>query len=90
MDGLLARARALLHLEGPRSDEVERALSQASKLIGETGARSRAAAVHELRAELARARGDRAAAVCELREADRLYREIGATGHAARVERELG
>ena len=45
--------------------------------------------LHEARAELERACGDAAAAERELREAQRLYAEMGATGHAERLAREL-
>jgi len=40
-------------------------------------------------AELERACGDAAAAERELREAQRLHAEMGATGHAKRLAREL-
>jgi adenylate cyclase len=90
MDALLTRARALLRLEGPSSAaEVERALAQASGLIDETGARSRAPVVHELSAELARLRGDLTTRERELREARRLFTEMGAAGHAERLAREI-
>ncbi len=46
--------------------------------------------VCEQRAELARLRGDEAAGTRELREAHRLFTEIGATGHAERIAKELG
>ena len=43
----------------------------------------------ECRAELARRRGDDEACLRQLREAHRLYTEMGATGHAERVALEL-
>jgi hypothetical protein len=43
----------------------------------------------EARAELAKLRGDDAARERELREAHRLYSEMGATYHAERVAGEL-
>jgi hypothetical protein len=46
--------------------------------------------LHEARAELERACGDAAAAERELHQAQRLYAEMGATGHAERLARELG
>ena len=46
--------------------------------------------VHEERAELARLRGDDATRERELREAHRLYTEMGATGHAERLAQKLG
>ncbi len=45
--------------------------------------------VHEEWAEFARMRRDEATRKCHLREAHRLYTEMGATGHAERVGREL-
>jgi len=42
----------------------------------------------ELRAEVAALRGDEAERARHLREAHRLYTEIGATGHATRLARE--
>ncbi len=54
------------------------------------GARSFEPFIHEQRARLKRAAGDEPGARRELREAHRLYTEMGATGHAERVERELG
>ncbi len=44
----------------------------------------------ELRAELAHARGDAAGRERHLREAHRLYTEMGAAGHAERMAKELG
>jgi len=46
--------------------------------------------LHEARAELERACGDAAAAERELHQAQRLYAEMGATGHTERLARELG
>ena len=45
--------------------------------------------IHERRSYLAHALGDEATHQRELREAHRLFTEIGATGHAERVAREL-
>ncbi len=42
------------------------------------------------RAELARLRGDESERLHRLREAHRLFTEMGATGHAKRLARELG
>jgi hypothetical protein len=44
----------------------------------------------EERAKLARSRGDAAGHERELRESHRLYREMGATGHADRLAPEVG
>jgi hypothetical protein len=86
MDALLARARALLGSEGAScAPEVERALAEASALIDETEVRCRAPVVHEISAELACLRGDEATRERELREAHRLFVEMGAAGHAERI-----
>jgi class 3 adenylate cyclase/tetratricopeptide (TPR) repeat protein len=86
MDALLTRARALLGSQGARCGaEVERTLAEASALIDDTEARCRAPVVHEVSAELARLRGDEATREHELREAYRLFVEMGATGHAERI-----
>jgi class 3 adenylate cyclase/tetratricopeptide (TPR) repeat protein len=86
MDALLTRARALLGSEGARcAPEVERTLAEVSALIDETEARCREPIVHEISAELARLRGDKATRERELREAHRLFTDMGATGHAERI-----
>ena len=46
--------------------------------------------VHEESAKLGRLHGDEAARERELREAHRLYTEVGGTGHAERLALELG
>ncbi len=75
-----------LESEGP----IGEALARAVELIEELGARVYRPQVCEERAELARLRGDEAARDRELREAHRLFTEMGATGHAERLARELG
>jgi hypothetical protein len=86
MDALLTRARALLGADGARcASEVERTLAEVSALIDETEARCRGPIVHEVSAELARLRGDESTRQRELREAYRLFVEMGATGHAERI-----
>ena len=45
--------------------------------------------IHEAAAELASAQGSPENRIRELREAARLYREMGATGHAERLARDL-
>jgi tetratricopeptide (TPR) repeat protein len=86
MDALLTRARALIASEGVTSgSEVQRTLAEVSAMIEETEARCREPIVHEISAELARLRGDEATCQRELREAHRLFVEIGATGHAERI-----
>jgi hypothetical protein len=87
----LARARVLLHARGAEArDEIERALDRALALVEETNGRSIEPQVLEERARLANLLGD--AATCErgLRDAQRLYVEIGAGGHAERLGEELG
>jgi adenylate cyclase len=90
-DAHLTRARVLLRTEGaPASGEIQSALREAQALVEETGGRSREPFIHEERANLARLTGDNATHQRELREAHRLFTEMGATGHAERVVRELG
>ncbi len=55
----------------------------------ETGASVERPTLHEVRAELAGLRGQPEEANRQLREAQRQYAEMGATGHAERLAREL-
>jgi hypothetical protein len=81
----------LVARDGARAaGEVEAILSEVEQLIAETGARIYLPDVHLARAELARVAGDEVARQRELREAHRLFTEMGATGHAARLAKELG
>src|SRR5438034_11055257 len=81
----LARAEVALG----HDDAVDPLLARAEALITDM----RAAAFHphlaEIRAERARRHGDRAGWRAQLAEAQRLFAETGATGHAARVARSL-
>ena len=87
----LALARALrADLGGAASDEIERCLTRALQLVGETGGRVVEPQIIEEQARLAALRGDSAAAAAELQRAHALYVEIGATGHAERLRKELG
>jgi class 3 adenylate cyclase/tetratricopeptide (TPR) repeat protein len=87
----LSLARVLLQTEGTRAQpEIERALSRALELTQEIGYRIQLPRIHELRGELMGALGDAEARERELREAHRLDTEMGATGHAERLARELG
>jgi class 3 adenylate cyclase/tetratricopeptide (TPR) repeat protein len=87
----LARARVLLHTEGAAaSADIQDALKQAQTLVEETGGRSREPFIHEERANLARLTRDDATRGRELRKAHRLFTEMGATGHAERLAKELG
>ncbi len=53
------------------------------------GARPFEAQIHEVSAELGALLGDDPGREHELREAHRLYAEMGATGHAERLAQEL-
>jgi tetratricopeptide (TPR) repeat protein len=87
----LAQARVLLRTEGAKCRrEIETALADAAAAIEATGARGWEPFIHEERAALARLLGDEATHQRELREAHRLFTEMDATGHAARVAQELG
>jgi tetratricopeptide (TPR) repeat protein len=87
----LALARALLADDGRvPAGEVEAALQQAEAVIGLCGCRVFSPRVLELRGRLAAARGDVEASRRLLRDALALDREIGATGHAERLAKELG
>ena len=87
----IALARALRLADGLESEgPIGAALTRAVERIEEFGARVYRPQVCEERAELARLRGDETARTRELREALRLYREMGATGHAKRLAEEIG
>jgi tetratricopeptide (TPR) repeat protein len=84
-------ARALARDGGAaRVDDARAALEPALELAQRMSARPYEAQAHEQLAELADLVGDDAEAEHHLREAHRLYTEMGATGHAERVARELG
>jgi adenylate cyclase len=86
----LALARALLSAEGEEAKtEIEGALETAAALVDETEGRSYQPFIPLVRAEVALAAGDRAGRDRELRRAHRLFLEMGANGHAERIEREL-
>jgi len=86
----LVRAQTLRESEGRAArDEIEATLDRADALIRQKGARAWAPLICEERARLAHCLDD-AAAERHLREAHRLYAEMGATGHAERVAKELG
>ena len=87
----IALARALRAESGADAgDEIDRCLDVARELVSETGGRALEPQIGEERARLAELRGDDSANQRELREAHRLYTEIGAAGHAERLARELG
>jgi adenylate cyclase len=86
----LVRAQTLRESEGRAvRDEIEATLARADALIHERGARAWAPLVCEERARLAQSLDD-AAAEQHLREAHRLFTEMGARGHAERLAQELG
>lgn len=68
---------------------IETALGEAEALIEASRAHSLEPHLHEAHAEVAELLGDCAAREQHLREAHRLYTELGALGHAERVGREL-
>jgi tetratricopeptide (TPR) repeat protein len=87
----LTLARTLLRSAGPAARAaIDVALAEAQALVDRTGARSEQPHVHLVRAELADVLGDEPTRGRELREAHRLFAEIGATGWAERVAKELG
>jgi tetratricopeptide (TPR) repeat protein len=86
----LALARVLLGSAGTAARaEIEAALGRALELACETGAKASEPLVHVEFAELARQSGDQEGHQRELREAHRLFSEIGASGRAERLAGEL-
>jgi tetratricopeptide (TPR) repeat protein len=86
----IALAQILLATEGAAArNRVEAALERAESLVRSTGAEAQIPSIHLARAELAGVLGDEATRKRELREAHRLYTEMGATGHAERVASDL-
>ena len=86
----LALARVLLGSAGPAARaEIEAALARALELARDTSAKAFEPMIHVELAELARQSGDEEGRERELREAHRLFTEIGATGQAERLAGEL-
>ncbi len=86
----IALVRALLRTERMAGkEEIEASLEQARTLIADSGAVAYAPAVHVEAANLARLDGNDTAYDREVREAHRLLSEMGATGHAERLAKEL-
>jgi tetratricopeptide (TPR) repeat protein len=86
----LTLARILLATGDPGlHDEVEETVERAEALCEETGMRVHLPSLLEVRAGLAERRGDPQEVRRKLREAHRLYTEIGATGHARRLAEDL-
>jgi tetratricopeptide (TPR) repeat protein len=65
--------------------EARTALARARELVEQTECRLLAPSIHEAAAVLAETLGDTGQRVFELRAAHRLYSDLGATGHAARI-----
>jgi class 3 adenylate cyclase/tetratricopeptide (TPR) repeat protein len=87
----IALARVLRRTKGrPARAEIENALSRAHALMEDSGFRIREPHICIERAELLGVLGDEPGRLRELREAHRLFTEMGATGHAKRVATELG
>jgi class 3 adenylate cyclase/tetratricopeptide (TPR) repeat protein len=90
MQACLVQVRVLLASEGTAArSEIEGALDRELELVGRTGARVNEPQVHVRLAELAGELGDEVGRLRELREAHRLFCEIGAEGHAERIAGEL-
>jgi hypothetical protein len=87
---LLTRTQALRETQGLQAtSQIEAALAEADAWLEMSGAKSYEPFLHVERAELARLIGDEAAHECELREAHRLFTEIGAPIRAAEIAKEL-
>jgi len=87
----LVLARVLMRADDlPARAAIEAALARAESLIADTGARVYAPELHLARAGFAQLLGDAAAHERELREAERLFREMGAPLRADAILRELG
>jgi hypothetical protein len=72
------------------TSDIQAALAEADAWLEMSGAKSYEPFLHVERAELARLTGDEAARDRELREAHRLFTEMGAPIRAAEVVKELG
>jgi hypothetical protein len=87
---LLTRIRALRETLGLQATrDIETAIVEADAWLEMSGAKSYQPFLHVERAELARLNGDDTACQRELREAHRLFLEIGAPIRAEQVAREL-
>jgi class 3 adenylate cyclase/tetratricopeptide (TPR) repeat protein len=90
ISALEVRARVLLTGgDAAAAAEIETVVEQMAELAENTGMRIFLPQAVELRGRLADLRGDPAACGRHLREAQRGYTEIGATGHATRLANEL-
>jgi hypothetical protein len=87
---LLTKIRALRETQGVQATrEIEAALAEADAWLEMSGAKSYEPFLHIERAEMARLTGDEATRERELREAHRLFTEIGAPIRATEVVKEL-
>jgi hypothetical protein len=88
---LILHAQVLRKTQGAEAREaIEAALAEAGALVESTGIRGWQPFLHVECAELARLVGDATTRERELREAHRLFTEMGATGHVERLSAELG
>jgi hypothetical protein len=89
--GATIDVRALREIHGVQAKrEIEAALAEADAWLEMSGAKSYEPFLHVERAELAWLAGDEATGQRELREAHRLFTEIGAPIRAEQMARELG
>src|SRR5215472_6687185 len=85
------RGRPLREFHGAQATkEIEASLAEASAWLEMSGAKGYEPCLHVERAELARLTGDEATRRRELREAHRLFLEIGAPIRAEQIAKELG
>jgi tetratricopeptide (TPR) repeat protein len=82
-------ALARIQLSDSKPEDAAAWLERAERTLEQTGFRARLPELLELRAERARQRGDAPAREEALREALRLYQEMGAPGQAERLARAL-
>jgi hypothetical protein len=88
---LLTRTRALRETQGRQAaTEIEATLAEADAWLEMSGAKSYQPFLHVERAELAHLIGDEAARQRELRDAHRLFTEMGAPIRPAEVAKGLG
>jgi hypothetical protein len=83
-------ARVLLGTAGLRArDEIEAVLARAEEVVRTLGTVVVEPLIHEVHAELAQQAGDVRGHAHHVREAHRLFVQMGATGHVERLERKL-
>jgi len=85
----IALARTLLSAGSRAREEVESSLARADELVRTMGTVVLEPVIREQRAELARQAGDARSCERHMREAHRRFVQMGATGHAERLEGEL-